>query len=196
MNIKENIVRFDEILINFTKTENIPVEAKGKIANPNNLPFLQAQILQKIYFDLFEQEQTTIEDLSELTDYPKDSKILGDAIEALTEKGFLDGHLLGGFKVPEHCLDLFSKIVKRNDYKHKKYSTNILQFTTPDNIFPSLFEEEQTISELNKYGVVHRWYDYLEDFPYSLIEDRIKEYSINANSLIIEPFAGSGTTCV
>jgi DNA modification methylase len=194
--MKENIVRFDEILINLTKTENMPVEAKGKIANPSNLPFLQAQILQKIYFELFEQEQTTIEDLSELTDYPKDSKILGDAIEALTEKGFLDGNLLGGFKVPEHCLDLFSKIVKRNDYKHKKYSTNILQFTTPENIFPSLFEEEQTISELNKYGVVHRWYDYLEDFPYSLIEDRIKEYKIKVNSLIVEPFVGSGTTCV
>src|SRR4030067_2474321 len=99
--MKENIVRFDEILIDFTKTENMSVEAKGKIANPNNLPFLQAQILQKIYFDLFEQKQKTIEDLSELTDYPKDSKVFGDAIEALTEKGFLDGSLLGGFKVPE-----------------------------------------------------------------------------------------------
>lgn len=65
--MKENIVRFDEFFINLTKTENMPVEAKGKIANPNNLPFLQAQILQKIYFDLFEQEQTTIEDLSKLT---------------------------------------------------------------------------------------------------------------------------------
>lgn len=193
--MKENIVRFDELLINLTKTEKMPIETKVKIANPNNLPFLQAQILQKIYFDLFEQKRTTIEDLSELTDYPKDSKILGDAIEALTEKGFLDGNLLAGFKVSEHCLDLFSKIVKKNDYKHKKYSTNILQFTTSENIFPSLFEE-QTISELNKYGVVHRWYDYLEDFPYSLIEDRIKEYNIKANSLIIEPFAGSGTTCV
>lgn len=194
--MKENIVRCDEFLINLTKAEKIPVVTKGKIANPNNLPFLQAQILQKIYLELFEQKQTTIGDLSELTDYPKNSKILGDAIEALTEKGFLDGNLLAGFKVPEHCFDLFFKIVKKNDYKHKKYSTNILQFTMPENIFPSLFKEEQTISELNKYGVVHRWYNYLEDFPYSLIEDRIKEYSINANSLIIEPFAGSGTTCV
>lgn len=194
--MKRIIVRFDEILFNLTKTKNMPVEAKGKISSPNNLPFLQAQILQKIYFDLFEQEQTTIEDLSELTDYPKDSKILGDAIEALIEKGFLDGTLLGGFKVPEYCLDLFSKIVKRNDYKHKEYSTNILQFITPEKILPSLFEEEQTISELNNYGVVHRWYDYLEDFPYSLIEDKIKEYNIKVDSLIVEPFAGSGTTCV
>jgi len=143
MNMKENIIGIDEILINLTKTKNMPVEARGKIANPNNLPFLQAQILQKIYFDLFDQKQTPIEDLSELTDYPKDSKIFGDAIEALTEKGFLDGNLLDGFIIPEHCLDLFSKIVKKNDYKHKKDSTNIIQFTTPENIFPSLFREEQ-----------------------------------------------------
>ncbi len=190
------IVGFDKFLFNLTKNQNMLIEAKRKISSPNNLPFLQAQILQKIYFDLFDQKQTTIEDLSELTDYPKDSKILGDAIEALIGKGFLYGNLLDGFKVPEHCLGLFSKIVQRNDYKHKKYSTNILQFTTSENIFPSLFREEQTISELNKYGVVHRWYDYLEDFPYSLIEDKIKEYNINPNSLVVEPFAGSGTTCV
>lgn len=169
---------------------------KEKIANPNKLPFLQAQILQKIYFDLFERKRTTIEELSELTDYPKGSKILNDAIEALVEKGFLDGNLITGFSVSEYCLDLFSKIVKKNDYKHKKYSTNILQFTTPENFTLKLFEEEQTISELNKYGTVHKWYDYLEDFPFSLIEDKIKEYKIKPNSLIVEPFAGSGTTCI
>ncbi|MBI4654209.1 MAG: hypothetical protein HY752_04360 [Nitrospirae bacterium] len=194
--MKENIVRLDEFLINLTKTEKIPVETKGEIANPNNLPFLQAQILQKIYLDLFEHKRTTIEELSELTDYPKDSKILNDAIEALDEKGFLDGNLITNFRISENCLDLFSKIVKKNDYKHKKYSTNILQFTMPENFTPKLFEEEQTISELNKYGTVHKWYDYLEDFPFSLIEDKIKEYKIKPNSLVVEPFVGGGTTCI
>jgi hypothetical protein len=67
VNTKENIVRVDKVLINFTKTEKASVEAKGKIANPNNLPFLQAQILQKIYLDLSIQKQTIIEDLSEST---------------------------------------------------------------------------------------------------------------------------------
>ena len=117
--MKENIVRRDEFLLNLTKTEKIPVETKGEIANPNNLPFLQAQILQKIYLDLFEHKRTTIEELSELTDYPKDSKILNDAIEALDEKGFLDGNLITNFRISENCLDLFSKFVKRNDYKQK-----------------------------------------------------------------------------
>ena len=173
----------------------MPVIAKEKIVNHNNLPFLQAQVLQKIYFDLFEHKKTTIEELSELTDYPKDSKILNDAIEALVEKDFLDGNLITGFSISENSLDLFSKIIKKNDYKHKRYSTNILQFTTPENFILKLFKEE-TISEFNKYGTVHKWYDYLEDFPFSLIEDKIKEYKIKPNSLVVEPFAGSGTTCV
>lgn len=172
------------------------VLTKEKIANPNKLPFLQAQALQKIYFDLFDQKRTTIEELSELTDYPEYSKILADAIDALVKKKFLYGDLIKGFQVPEHCLGLFSKIVKKNDYKLKKYSTNILQFITPGNNSLKLFEDEQTISELNKYGVVHKWYDYLEDFPFSLIEDKIKEYKIKPNSLIVEPFVGSGTTCI
>ena len=42
--------------------------------------------------------------------------------------------------------------------------------------------------------MIHKWYDYLEDFPFSLIEEKIKEYQIKPNSLIVEPFAGSGTT--
>lgn len=174
----------------------ISTVVKEKIANPNKLPFLQAQVLQKIYFDLFEHKRTTIEDLSELTSYPNGSIILNDAIESLEEKGFVNGDMITGFRIPENCLDLFSKIVKKNDYKRKKYSANILQFITPENFTPTLFEEEQTISELNKYGTVHKWYDYLEDFPFSLIEDKIKEYKIKPNSLVVEPFAGSGTTCI
>jgi len=172
------------------------IKSEKKITNPNKLPFLQAQVLQKIYFDLFEHKRITIEELSKLTDYPKNSKILNDAIESLDKKGFLDGNLITGFRISENYLDLFSKIVKKNDLNTKKYSTNILQFTTSENFTLKLFEEEQTISELNKYGTVHKWYDYLEDFPFSLIEDKIKEYKIKPNSLVVEPFAGSGTTCV
>ena len=52
------------------------IALQEKILNPNKLPFLQAQILQKIYVDLFEDKSTTINDLSELTDYSEDSLIL------------------------------------------------------------------------------------------------------------------------
>jgi len=172
------------------------VTTKDKCINPNKLPFLQAQILQKIYLNLFENKQTIIEELSDLTGYPKYSKILHDALQSLVEKGFLEGNLTSVFKLPESCLDFFSFIIKKNDYKHKEYSDRILKFESLENQTLNLFEEENTISDLNKLGFVHRWYDYLEDFPYSLIEDKIKEYKINSDSLIVDPFSGSGTTCV
>src|ERR1017187_2618058 len=101
---------------------------KEKISNPNKLPFLQAQILQKIFLDLFENRKTAIEELAKITDRPKDSKILSDAIEALVEKGFLEGSLMNGFSISEGSLDLYTKIIKQNDYKHKKYFSNLLQF--------------------------------------------------------------------
>lgn len=174
----------------------MPTLIRSKVSNPNKLPFLQAQILQRIYFNIYEKKEITIEELSELTDYPVNSKIFNDAIESLTEKGFLDGSLLTGFEIPEHCLDLFLKLAKKNDYKRKEYSADILKFNPPNGSELKLFTEEATISELNKYGTIHKWYDYLEDFPFSLIEDKIKEYNIKPNSLVVEPFAGSGTTCV
>jgi len=167
-----------------------------KIGNPNKLPFLQAQILQKIYFDIYEQRPTKIIDLAELTDYSKESKILADAIKSLVDKGFLEGNINNGFKLPKTNTNLFHKIVKKIDYKHKKYSSKLVDYLLNGNDIPKLFEENETISQLNKYGCVHKWYDYLEDFPYSLIEEKILEYNITESSLIVEPFAGSGTTCV
>jgi DNA modification methylase len=171
-------------------------EVLEKVINPNKLPFLQAQMLQKIYADLYEKKQSTIDELAELADYPKDSKILKDAIKSLVEKGFLLGSLETGFELPAYCLDFFLKIVKKGDYKHKKYSDKILKISYLASQNIQLFEQVESISELNKLGVVHQWYDYLEDFPFGLIEEKIKEYNIPPKSLIVEPFAGSGTTLI
>ena len=169
----------------------------SRIKNPNKLPFLQAQILQRIYIDLSEQKNTTLEELSELTDYPTESKILADAIKMLIDKGFLKLNSPNDFTIPDDCIGLFSEIIKRNDYKHKEYSEKIIKFAeSKDDFSSTLFESEQTISDLNKFGVIHKWYDYLEDFPYSLIEDKIIEYELEPESLIVDPFAGSGTTLI
>jgi len=82
------------LLLNLPKIERPKTISLDRTVNPNKLPFLQVQILQRIYLDLFEQRQTALEDLAELTDYPKDSKILKDAIDALVRKDFLEGDLL------------------------------------------------------------------------------------------------------
>ncbi len=168
---------------------------KAKEISPNKLPFLQAQVLQKIFLDFYENKQTSISELSELTDYPKDSKILKDAVNSLITKGFLEGEF-GSFTIPSYSQKIMENFAKRNDYKHKNFSDKLLKFCQNGSSSDSLFEFNQTISELNKYGVIHKWYDYLEDFPYQLIEEKIKEYDLQPNSLIVEPFAGSGTTLI
>jgi len=164
--------------------------------NPNKLPFLQAQILQKIYLDIYAKKTTSTKDLVELTDYPEGSRILADGINALSVKGYVTGDEKSGFKVPKTCGALFIKIIKKNDYKHKTYSELILDTKSWKNLTSNIFDDQASVSELNKFGVVHHWYDYLEDFPFGLIEEKIKEYKIKPGSLIVEPFAGSGTTCI
>lgn len=171
------------------KTESI------KNTNQNKLPFLQAQILQKIFFDYYNNKQTELHELSEITDYPKDSKILKDAFNSLISKGFLEGEF-GNINIPNHSKNLMEIFIKRNDYKHKNFSDKLLKFCQNGSLNNSLFEYNQSISELNKFGVIHKWYDYLEDFPYQLIEEKIIEYNLQPNSLIVEPFAGSGTTLI
>lgn len=164
--------------------------------NPNKLPFLQAQILGKIYYDLYENSITKIEDLAELTDYPKESKILNDAVLNLVTKKFISGNFQDGFNIPKNNTDLQKKIVKFNDYKHKIFSRRIFNIGNSNNNENNLFPRFSSISELNKIGCVHKWYNYLEEFPFGLIEEKLIEYNINPNSLVCDPFAGSGTTLV
>lgn len=170
-----------------------------KIISPNKLPFLQSQILQKLYLDIHNNIKTTIENIAKITDYKTESKILNDAIKALDIKEFVNGDFDVGFSVPEQRVGLFKVVTKKNDYVHKKYSHNILKLQYVNKINGksySLFEQIKTVKDYNNEGVCHRWYDYLEDFPYELIEEKINKYKITEKSLIVEPFAGSGTTNV
>ena len=171
-----------------------------KLISPNKLPFLQSQILQILYININKGKPNTIEEISEITDYKKDSKILNDAIKSLTIKKFIEGDFENGFSVPNKRIDLYNSVIKKNDYVHKFYSDNILHLKYINKKNKEIKNIENIsnsdISSFNKTGVCHRWYDYLEDFPYYLIEEKIKEYNLNENSIIVEPFAGSGTTNV
>lgn len=167
--------------------------------NPNKLPFLQSQVLQKIYIDISKKKQTSIDEIASLTHYKKESKILNDAINSLVSKGFIYGNFEIGFQIPEHRIELFKSIIKKNDYEHKNYSDNILSFNYINKLnghSSNLFENTKSMSDYNAEGLCHRWYDYLEDFPYKLIEEKFNEYQIKEDSLVVEPFAGSGTTNV
>jgi len=170
--------------------------AEKKRYFPNGLPFLQAQILQQIYQDISKNNHTKINVISEISDYPTQSKILNSAIQSLIKKKFIIGSVNEGFSVPKERLLFYQKILKKFDSNKKNYSSKIIDFIHNKNIQLELFLETKSISELNRYGVIHKWYDYLEDFSYSLIEEKIKEYYLTKNSLVVDPFCGSGTTMV
>lgn len=91
----------------------------------------------------------------------------------------------------------------------KKYSPNGLPFLQAqilEQIYLDICQEKETqiklffeardISKLNRYGVIHKLYNFLEEFPYSLIEEKIIEYKLKHDSLVADPFCGSGTTLV
>lgn len=163
---------------------------------PAGLPFLQAQILQKIYLDISKNNLTDLDTISRLSDYPLQSKILNNAIESLVNKNFLDGTFDSGFMVPESRFDFFQKVIKKFDYNGKVYSSKIFDHINKKSTQLEMFLETKSISDLNRFGVIHKWYDYLEDFPYSLIEDKFIEYNLKKGSIVVDPFCGSGTTMV
>lgn len=170
---------------------NTLTEEKKKIIKENKLPFLQAQILEKIYLDIHSNSKTSLEEISELTGYKSGSKILLDAISALEIKEFISGNFDSKFLIPSFRNELYQFIIGKNDYKEKKYSSNILEFKHINDKL-SLFKDDSDVNEI----AFHKWYDYLEDFPQGLINKKIKEYGINKNSLIVDPFIGSGTTSI
>jgi hypothetical protein len=45
-------------------------------------------------------------------------------------------------------------------------------------------------------GIVHRWYTLLQDFPPSLVWDKLVGYGIRQGHIVLDPFCGSGTTLV
>lgn len=66
------------------------------------------------------------------------------------------------------------------------------------------FAENSSADNLSDYGTfkdslnapVHRWFKYPAGYSYRLVLQKIKQYGLNSKHLILDPFVGSGTTCV
>ena len=43
---------------------------------------------------------------------------------------------------------------------------------------------------------IHRWFKYPAGYSYRLVEEKIKQYRLNSNHFVLDPFLGSGTTSV
>jgi DNA modification methylase len=161
------------------------------------LPFLQSQILDHLYLKIFENKQPLIDEISELTGYPKDSKILLNAIELLDKKGFIQKNDDFSFRISEDKRKFFDETIQRLKGRNLSYNYEwIEQIDKPSNDQISLFNRCDSISDLNSYNIVHQWYDYLEDFPHHLLEESINKYDLKKGDIALDPFCGSGTTLV
>ena len=161
------------------------------------LPFLQSQILDYLYLKIYENKQPSISELSELTSYPKDSKILLNAIDLLDKKGFVQKSEDFCFNITDEKKGFFDETIRRLKEKNSKYNyewIDQIDKTSPDQL--TFFNRYESISDLNKYNAVHQWYDYLEDFPHHLLEESIKKYDLKKGDVALDPFCGSGTTLV
>ncbi len=135
--------------------------------NTKKLPFLQSQILEHICLKISDKAEPNINELSELTGYPTDSKILLNAIHSLIEKGFIEDGGNFNFKVPQSRKSFFEETIQRIKNQETKYNEDLInQIDKKTSWQLPLFQEYHSISDLNRDGVVHHWYDYLEDFPY------------------------------
>ncbi len=173
----------------------------------NKLPFLHTQILELAYNELRNNNiDLDFSKITKETGYPSDSKTLSNAIQSLNEKGLIqtqqiqnNGSKFLKLKLPTKRPELFDIISNKN--------AEDFNFTPTIN-FNKYFEEYQSkkiyqyqlngsrLQSLNNFGIVHNWYDYLEDFPFQFTWDMINKHCKNNDDIVLDPFSGSGTTLV
>lgn len=92
-------------------------------------------------------------------------------------------------------------IKKPEDGRHKRMKTYYKKVVKLENKYKVIYPESASATytsllnysdDLNK--PFQRWYRYKEGFSIELVECLIKEYSMNKRGIILDPFAGSGST--
>lgn len=173
----------------------------------NKLPFLHTQILEQAYISTTNNSSILdLNYLSEETGYPPHSKILEGAIKKLNQKGFLqskiiesNGSRLIQVKIPLEKRDFVKNILQEKNGESKFIPT--INFKEYFDKFQksSVYDcniNKTKLESLNGSGIVHKWYDYLEDFPFDFTWQKIKEHCKKKTDIVIDPFAGSGTTVI
>lgn len=56
--------------------------------------------------------------------------------------------------------------------------------------------EQNTTFKQNHQKPLHRWYSYVEGFSWDFIQKTFEEFKINRDTVVLDPFCGSGTTLV
>lgn len=147
-------------------------------------------------------------DLKEIIGFKTD-RMLKVTLDALEKKGFIKFNGLEHepiLSITEETKKAFSILIdklflieKYTPYSEvrEKISQEIRNNYLYINIAQPLLVNKEYIRFLNnEKHIVNRWYTLLEDFPPSLVWDRLERYGIGSRDRVLDPFCGSGTTVI
>ncbi|MDB7100130.1 DNA methyltransferase [Enterococcus mundtii] len=60
----------------------------------------------------------------------------------------------------------------------------------------SVFNRNLVSFQGNKKASVHNWFKYREGFSTQLVESLLNQFNLDGNSVVLDPFSGSGTTAI
>ncbi|RLI79759.1 hypothetical protein DRP07_09800 [Archaeoglobales archaeon] len=176
----------------------------------NKLTFRQYMAFSLIYSKyLAENKIPSISELKEVIGFKSD-RMLNITLNALEKKGLIE-YRQGKIKIKDEILNYSNLIdplmvtkkyltyneIKKEVSKITGHRTNSTKKFNPKPIQLELSNDKDLIKYLNnEKEVFHRWYTFLEDYPPSLVYDKLKEFDVKKGSVVLDPFVGSGTTLV
>jgi len=182
---------------------------KKKIkARLNELTYRQYMALVYIVSKLdIEGEHAQKRGIKEVIGFDSD-RMLQITLEALERKGFITFHGLDRNPLAEITEEteknlsiLSDRLLLSDEYvEYNDIKKQTLPITETKNHFkvtaPSFIDNDSLGYLNNSKRMVHRWSDFLEDYPPSLVWDKINEYGVTSANTVLDPFMGSGTTLV
>jgi DNA modification methylase len=167
----------------------IPKSNENKL-RISSLSYLQSKIIEEIYLSLDNGQQISKKKIANKIHYNEESKIFDNAINTLLKKGAIKGNFKNGFLIPKK-LNYLLEIIKTKNLKKKTQYNNLIVSTKLKQ--REMFEEFDFNKLINE---IDKWYSYIEEFSSDLILKKINDEKLKKNSIIFDPFIGSGTTAI
>jgi hypothetical protein len=122
------------------------------------VPYLQYEIIEKIY-----ENKNVLKKNLKIEGFPENSLIIQNALNSLKQKRIIDSKN----KLSNYGLDLIKKYYK---IRHTPPTYIDKNFTINTN---------HLINGGKKENIINDWYNYLEDFDGSFVNESIKKYKID-----------------
>lgn len=189
------------------------IENFEKKLNLSDITFRQYMALTLIFSKLnIENRYPTKEELKKTIGMYSD-RMLEITLKALEKKGFIKFNGLDNkpiVEIPEENKALFpiltdrlmltKEVISYDEIKKLQKTVNVLHNSNNSLKLGVQFPLDLSginLRELNNSKmIIHRWYSYLEDFPPSLVWEKLELYGIKGGKVVLDPFVGSGTTVV